>query len=149
MKIFIIPICIFFSFNIFAQDTTYADHIMISVVEDMPSFPGCDTLKTNDERKKCTDKQLLKFIYQNAKYPMLYRKNGIEGLVVLSFIINTDGKIEDVLIIKDVGGLWANELKRVILMMNDLPKPWRAGSHFGQKTNIRYSLPIRIKPSMN
>ena len=149
MKINILSIFLLLSINTFAQDTTDLDHIMISVVEDMPSFPGCDTLKTNNERKQCTEQQLLKFIYRNAKYPMLYRENSIFGLVVVSFIVNTDGKIEDVKIIKDIGGLWANEIKRVLLMMNDLAEPWTAGTQRGKKVKVKYNFPIRIQLSMN
>ena len=67
---------------------------------------------------------------------MLYRENSIIGMVVISFVINTHGRVEDVRIIKDTGGsgaLWANEVKRVLLMMNDLPEPWQAGTQRDKK----------------
>ena len=150
MKTALLSICLLFSINAFAQDTTEIEEsITFTVVPDMPCFPGCDTLKTFDERKQCTERNLLKYLYQNIKYPTFDKENNIDGLVVLSFLINTEGKIEDVQIIKDRGGQLALEVKRVILMMNDFPEPWTAGTFFGKKIEMRYNLPIRIKPSMN
>ena len=152
MKIFIISICLLFSINTFAQDTTTIKEEIFTVVENMPSFPGCETLETNEKRKQCTERNLLKFVYQNAKYPMLYREYGIEGLIALSFIINTHGKVENVKILKSTGhpdALWANEIKRVLLMMNDLAEPWTAGTQRGKKVKVKYNFPIRIQLSMN
>ena len=70
------------------------------LVENMPTFPGCGDLPTEGERKKCSDNKLLKYVYQNLKYPTIARENGIEGLVVARFVVGKDGEIRDIEIVK-------------------------------------------------
>lgn len=143
MKYIVLLFSLLLTINAISQDTTNTEEVF-TVVEDMPCFPGCEDLETNDERKQCTERNLLKYIYQNVKYPAYDFENGIDGLVVLSFVVNTEGKIEDVQIIKDRGGQLAFEIKRVIESMNDLPQPWEAGMQRGKKVKVRYNLPLRL-----
>jgi protein TonB len=120
-----------------------------TVVEDMPSFPGCDNLETNAERKKCTEENLIKYIYKNIKYPTLAKDNGIQGMVVVSFVVDKNGKITDTKVIKDIGGGCGEEAEKVILSMNSLSERWTPGMQRAQKVKVRYNMPIRFRLNQN
>lgn len=117
---------------------------IFTVVEDMPCFPGCEDLPTNDERKKCTETNLLKFIYKNAKYPAIARENGVEGLCVVTFVLAKDGSIKNIKCLKDIGAGFCEELVRVVHSMNDMPQKWQPGRQRGEPVNVRYNFPMRI-----
>jgi protein TonB len=95
-------------------------------VEQMPSFPG-------------GEKAMYEYIYQRIQYPVIARENGISGLVVLQFVVNTDGTIEDVKVVHEIGGGCGEEALRVI---NDMPK-WKPGKHNGRNVPVTFTLPIR------
>ena len=122
---------------------------IFTVVEDMPSFPGCEDLPTNDERKKCTETNLLKFMYKNIKYPSIARENGIEGLVVVTFVVDKDGSIKQAKWLKDIGGGCADEATRVVKMMNEMPSKWTPGRQRSQPVQVRYNLPVRFRLQQN
>ena len=134
--------------NTFEEEEIIED-AEFTVVEDMPSFPGCDNLETNAERKKCTEENLMKYIYKNIKYPTLAKDNDIQGMVVVSFVVDKNGKITDTKIIKDIGGGCGEEAEKVILTMNSLSKRWTPGMQRAQKVKVRYNMPIRFRLSQN
>lgn len=110
------------------------------VVEEMPTFPGCES-KPKAERKKCADEKMLQFIYKNIKYPAIARENGVEGMVVVRFIVEKDGKITDAHVVRDIGAQCGNEALRVVGMM---PK-WNAGKQRGRPVRVQFNLPVRFK----
>mgnify|MGYP000120833893 CR=1 FL=1 len=69
---------------------------IFTVVEDMPTIASCDSLLTSSERKKCTEATLLKYIYDNLEHP----NDGTQGLIVVSFVIDKRGQINDIKIVK-------------------------------------------------
>jgi TonB family protein len=111
-------------------------------VEEMPTFLGCenDTIST----KRCTERKLLEYINTNIKYPKTALKNSTGGLVVITFIINKEGKIEDTKILKDIGDGCGNEVIRVVKTMNKGKVKWTAGKQKGNKVKVRYNVPIRF-----
>lgn len=98
------------------------------VVEQMPEFPG-------GQRK------MLEFLYGNIVYPPIARENGIDGMVVVSFIVMEDGSLSDIEIKRDIGGGCGQEAVRVIRSM---PK-WLPGMQKGEAVRVRYNLPVRFK----
>lgn len=114
-------------------------------VEEMPMFPGCDDLSNYDERKSCSDKKMLEFIYKNVKYPSLARDNGVEGTVVISFVIEKDGSISNIKTLRDVGAGCSEAAKSVIEKMQNLPQKWTAGRQGNQKVRVQFNLPIKFK----
>jgi bla regulator protein BlaR1 len=66
------------------------------VVEHMPTFPGCDGDKLSTAYKKCSDQKMLEYIYTNLRYPKEARKSGVEGMVVVQFVVDTDGSVDEV-----------------------------------------------------
>ncbi len=113
---------------------------IFKVVEEMPHFPGCDDVSP-DEKKKCADQKMLDFIYQNIKYPKEAKENGIEGMVVIKFIIEKDGSITNADIIRGIGGGCDQEALRVVESMPN----WAPGKQRGRLVRVQFNLPIRFK----
>ncbi len=100
------------------------------VVENMPVFPGGDAA-------------LFKFIYENIKYPPEAKEQGIQGKVILRFMISSDGAVEDITVVRGVDPLLDAEAIRV---MSILPK-WTPGTQGGKPVNVWYSVPIAFSLS--
>ena len=95
------------------------------VVEYMPEFPGGMN-------------SLLDYIAKNIKYPEEAQKKGINGRVILQFIVNTDGSLSDFKIIRGVDPQLDAEALRVVKSM---PK-WTPGKDKGKVVPVYYTVPI-------
>ena len=161
MKSLLILIFIMFSISIFAQvdtikrklPTRYRTDLpkkpeskkrryLSTPIETMPRYPGCEDIEGNDAVKKnCADKKMLEFIYENICYPDSARENGIEGTVVISFVVEKDGTISNHKIIRAIGGGCEEESMRVMRMF---PK-FISGELEGEPVRVQFNLPIRFR----
>lgn len=98
---------------------------VLQVVEQMPEFPG-------------GMKALMKFLSENIRYPSVAQDNGIQGRVMLDFVVNKDGSIVDVHVLKGVDASLDNEAVRVVKSM---PK-WSPGRQRGKAVRVKYVLPV-------
>lgn len=111
-------------------------------VEEMPRFSGCEDIENDKEsRRLCADEKLLKYIYSNIKYPPIARQNGVEGMVVIQFVIAKDGSIGKVKVAKDIGAGCGKEAARVVRSMPD----WIPGKQQNKKVAVRYNFPVRFE----
>lgn len=111
------------------------------MVEEMPRFPGCEEEADEQVRSNCAMKHMLQFVYNNVKYPKAAKNAGIEGMVVVSFVVAKDGRIKDARIEKGLGyGL--NE--QVLEVINEMPA-WIPGKQDGKIVEVVYNLPVRFK----
>jgi len=110
------------------------------IVEFMPEFGDCSAAKNKQERKLTSDKNLLTYIYKKIKYPVLARENGIEGPVVVRFIIDEAGNVIQPEILKEPGAGCGAEVLRIIKSM---PK-WKAGIQGDRPVKVQYNLPVRF-----
>lgn len=117
---------------------------IFKIVEDMPLFPGCDDLATKEEKRLCSQKNLLEFIYKNIRYPAVARDNNISGTVVVRFVVTETGAIEKAEILRDIGAKCGEEALRVVNLMNDMPQKWTPGEQRGRKVHVYFSLPIKF-----
>ncbi len=101
---------------------------IFTVVEQMPTFPGGDA-------------EMIKYLSNNIKYPSIARDNGIEGTVVLEFIVDENGKISEIKVKRDIGGGCGAEAIRVV---NQMPQ-WKPGKQNGRPVKVRFNLPVRFK----
>ncbi|WP_299702337.1 M56 family metallopeptidase [uncultured Pontibacter sp.] len=99
-----------------------------SYVEQMPSFIGGET-------------EMLKFLGRNIRYPKTAQEAGVEGLVVVSFVVETDGSLHDITVLKKLHDEADAEAVRVVERMNG---QWNAGKQNGVAVPVRYTLPIRF-----
>lgn len=98
---------------------------VFDVVEQMPSFPGGEAA-------------LMKFLSSNVHYPVVAEENGIQGRVVLTFVIERDGSISDVKVVKSVDPSLDKEAVRVIQSMPQ----WRAGTQDGKPVRVKYTMTV-------
>jgi protein TonB len=116
------------------------------VVEQMPRFPGCeDMVASNDEKKACADKKMLEFIYSNIRYPAIARDNGIEGTVIVQFVVDKDGRVSESQILRDIGGGCGTEAERIVKLMNEMNQRWTPGKQRGIPVRVMFTLPVRFK----
>ena len=97
------------------------------VVEKMPEYPGGDEAR-------------VKFLVENVKYPEEARKNGISGTVYITFIVEKDGKISNVKVLKGVDELLDNEALRVVKLM----PVWQPGVQRGKPVRVQFNMPIQF-----
>ena len=121
------------------------EETIFKVVEDMPRFPGCEGKGLGKaELKKCAEEKMLEFIYGNIKYPAVARENGIEGRAIIQFVVQKDGTVQDIKVVRDPGGGTGKEAERVIKMMNSMPKKWIPGRQRGKPVKVQYTLPVKF-----
>ena len=101
---------------------------VFEVVEQMPSFPG-------------GDKALLEYLSNNIKYPVVAQENGVQGRVVVSFVVEKDGSITDVKVVRSVDPSLDKEAQRVVKSM---PK-WIPGKQNGSAVRVKYNVPVSFK----
>lgn len=119
---------------------------IFKVVEEMPRFPGCEDMEgTTEEKRLCAQQKMYEFIYKHIQYPMLARENGIQGNAVISFVVNKDGTIEQISILRDPGGGCGDEAVRVIDMMNKQGIKWSPGKQRGTAVRVQFILPIKFQ----
>ena len=122
-----------------------AEEEIFVVVEQMPMFPGCESESDIKVRKKCSDQKMLEFIYKNIKYPSVAKDNNIQGTVVLKFVVNKKGKIENINILKDIGATCGQEAERVVKLMNEQNMIWEPGRQRGRPVKVWFMLPVKFK----
>jgi len=105
----------------------------IAIPDQMPRFPGCEDLEmTKTEKAACATESLLNYIYKNLKYPPMARRNGIEGLVVVQFVVNKEGLIDNIKVLKDIGAGCGKASEKVVKSMNKMTYPWTPGLQNGK-----------------
>lgn len=84
---------------------------------------------------------MAKFLQKNMKYPAIARRMGIEGSVFVSFVIDKEGVISDIQVIKGISAECDKEAARVIKLM----PPWKPGKQNGKAVKCRFVLPVKFK----
>jgi len=106
---------------------TAAEPIVYPVADEMPEFPGGELA-------------MKKFLANNIEFPALAQRSGLEGMVILSFIVNQNGDISNIQVLKTLGAGTEAEAIRVLKKMPQ----WKPGKNNGIPVNVRFTLPIRF-----
>lgn len=101
---------------------------VFTIVEEMPDFPG-GTAK------------LAEYLQKNIKYPQMARESGIQGRVFVNFVVEPDGHVSNVKVLRSLGGGCDEEAMRVVKAM---PK-WKPGKQRGKPVRVSYILPVNFK----
>ena len=101
---------------------------VFDVVEQMPSFPGGMPA-------------LMQWLSQNIKYPVIAAENGVQGRVIVQFVVEKDGSVTDVHVAKSVDPSLDKEATRVVKAM---PK-WNPGKQNGSAVRVKYTVPVMFK----
>ena len=121
-----------------------------TLVEYPPYLASClDTTATRKENEFCSQKKLLQFVYNNIRYPKIAKKQGISGMVVVSFIITKEGKIDtkSIKLLRDIGAGCGKEALHITKRIAQELGPWVPKRYLGKIIPCTYSLPIRFKIS--
>ena len=109
------------------EEEIVEEEVFLSV-EENPEFPG-GTAK------------LLEYVQKNLKYPMMARESDIQGKVFVGFVVEKDGSISNVRVLRGIGGGCDEEAVRVV---QTLPK-FKPGKQRGNPVRVQYTLPIVFK----
>ena len=101
---------------------------VFDVVEQMPSFPGGPSA-------------LMQYLSSNIKYPVVAEENGVQGRVIVTFVVEKDGSITDVRVVKGVDPSLDKEAQRVVKSM---PK-WIPGKQNGAAVRVKYTVPVTFR----
>lgn len=96
-------------------------------VEQMPAFKGGEDA-------------LMSFLGKNIRYPEAAQKAGIEGLTVMSFVVETDGTITNIQTVKSLSPETDQEAARVVKLTSG---NWNPGTQGGKPVRVQYTLPVR------
>ncbi len=101
--------------------------VPLTVVDQMPQFPG-------------GEREMLRFIKNNLRYPLSAQENGIQGTVILNFVVDREGRIINLKVVKGIGFGCDEESMRVIEKMPS----WSPGKQRGQAVLVSFTMPIRF-----
>ena len=127
LKVALMMLVLLFSFMTSTAQTKKND-MVFDVVEVMPQYPGGQIA-------------MLKYIMKNIKYPKQIMEEGIQGRVTVSFIVEKDGRVSNVRLLRSVQPSLDKEAIRVVKSM---PK-WTPGKHNGKPVRVQFNLPVMFK----
>ena len=102
--------------------------VVFMVVETMPEFPGGEAA-------------LFKYLSDNIKYPVIAQESGIQGRVICQFVVNRNGAIVDIEVVRGVDRSLDAEAVRVIASMPN----WSPGKQRGKAVRVKYTLPVNFR----
>ena len=104
------------------------DNKVFDVVEQMPDFPGGMSA-------------LMSYLNKNIRYPVVAEENGIQGRVIVTFVVERNGSITDVQVVKSVDPSLDKEAIRVVKSMPN----WIPGKQNGSAVRVKYTLPVTFR----
>ena len=113
--------------QLFDLATSYEDTVY-QIVEQMPQYTG-------------GEEAMMKYVAENIKYPQAAKDKNISGRVFVSFVIEKDGSVSNVKVVRGIGGGCDEEAARVI---KEMPK-WKPGMQKGKPVRVNYMMPIFFK----
>ncbi len=114
--------------HVVVEEPQQKEEEIFMVVEKMPEFPGGQA-------------ELMKFLQKNIKYPSISQENGVQGRVIVQFVVNSDGSIVDPVVMKSVDPYLDKEALRVVKSM---PK-WTPGEQRGKPVRVKFTLPVQFR----
>ena len=105
------------------------EEVVFVVVETMPEFPG-------------GQQALFKYLSENVKYPVIAQENGIQGRVICQFVVNKDGSIVEVEVVRSGGD--ASLDKEAVRVIKSMPK-WKPGKQRGKAVRVKYTVPVNFR----
>lgn len=128
-KDFAIEIRDYISYTAAQEEAVEEEEIPLAIVEEKPSFMGGD------------ENTFTKWVHERIVYPEVAKENGVQGRVVLSFIVDADGYVKNVTVLRGVDPLIDKEAVRVV---SSSPK-WKPGRQRDKTVRVRYNFPINFQ----
>jgi TonB family protein len=128
LKLFLLVLFIHFASALIGQNSDVYMFLPEGENNHMPVFKGGENA-------------MYMFLATNIHYPYDARERGVQGSVYLNFIIEKDGSLQDVTLLKGIGGGCDEEAMRVVKLMNGM---WSPGTIDGEPVKVRFTLPIKF-----
>ena len=109
------------------QEKVEEDHVY-QVIEQMPQYPGGES-------------ELMSYIAKNLKYPVIAQENGIQGKVILRFVVSKSGAVDKIEVVRSLDPACDKEAVRVVRTL----QRWIPGKQNGVNVSVYYTLPIAFK----
>ena len=120
-------------------ESQYGQEVEVfEVVKQMPLFAGA---KNQEE----SNQKLVSYISSNLEYPESEKERGAEGTVVVQFVVNQEGSVSRIEILKSFSDACSAAVVQMIENMNNLPEKWTPGFHKGKVANVKLALPVNFK----
>ncbi len=107
--------------------TEAVDNTVFSAVEINPEYPGGEAA-------------FGKFLQKNIKYPAMAKENNIQGKVYITFVVERDGSLTDIKIVRDPGSGLGDEAERVL----KISPHWKPGIQNGKPVRVQYTVPVNF-----
>ena len=111
------------------------------VVESKPIYPGCENIPTKQEQSICFSRSMMKHVKENFSYPEIAKKMGVQGRVIVSFVIWKDGSIRDIKVLRGVDKNLDREAVRIVSKIPNM-KP---AIQRGKPVPVSFMLPITFR----
>ncbi len=129
-----------------ATDTTIYE---IAEKMPLPLLASCQPERhlgwTEDSIRRCAQNQLLSVLANNIRYPEAARQDNIEGTVVTGFIVETNGRISNIQVLKDIGGGCGAEAARVLQALDEAGLRWVPAQIQGKPVRMRQAIPLKFR----
>lgn len=114
--------------NVVVEDIPEEETIH-QIVEEQPEFPG-------------GMQALMKYLKDNINYPRISRENGSQGRSFINFVVNADGSIQDVEVLKSSSDPHLD--KEAVRVVKSMPN-WKPGKQSGKAVRVRFTLPVTFR----
>jgi TonB family protein len=91
-----------------------------------------------------SDRRLQLFIKKHIKYPTLAKEIGQQGMAVIRFVVEPNGKVSQMSILRDPGAGLGDEALRIVQLMNQSEQPWLPGIQRDRRVRVYFTLPVRF-----
>ncbi len=110
------------------QEEEVDEDVIFQIVEDQPEFPG-------------GEEALRRYLRDNIRYPVVAREAGIQGTVFVTFVVEIDGSVSNVEVLRGIGGGCDEEAVRVVRAM----PAWQPGRQRDRPVRVQYRMPITFR----
>lgn len=119
------------------------DPPIVIFAERMPVFGDCAGL-SGEARKTCSDRNLLGFLMKHLKYPSVARGNGIQGTVYLKFVVERDGSVSGIEVVRGQSGGLTDAALEAVHQINAKGQHFEPGIQAGTPVRVAFNLPIKF-----
>lgn len=131
-----------YSFKTLVTVNTIEETVPFSQTDVVPVFNGCNQELTRRESIDCFNQKMDNHIDKYLRYPDNALKNGIQGTVEITFIIDVEGIVKDIeTTSQDKTGILEKEAVRIISLL----PAFKPGIHRGELVNVKYNIPLTFK----
>lgn len=143
-----LPLLVFVSFQLFGQGDSFPPppevEVIYIVLTHVPQFPGCEHLGNKQEKEKCANDELLKFIYENLTYPKAALRQRREGTAIIRLYVEKNGKLSGGEILENPGSGMVEEALRVVNLLKTKGR-WSPGPSYTRNVRFMFQLPVEFK----